>query len=69
MASLKQGDDEVLARPNPRQWRVLLNNLNSFTSSWERAGEFGDHMLRTQVPLAKIFFYNQLLPGMLKGEI
>ncbi len=62
------GDDEILAKPSPHQWWVLLNNLNSFTSSWERADEFGDHILRTPVPLAKIFFYNQLLPGMLKGE-
>ncbi len=62
------GDDEILARPTARQWWVLLNNLNSFTSSWERADEFGDHILWMQVPLAKIFFYNQLLPGMLKGE-
>ena len=62
------GDDEILAKPSPRQWWVLLNNLNSFTSSWERADEFGDHMLLAQVPLAKIFFYNQLLPGMLKRE-
>jgi len=29
---------------------VLLNNLSSFTSSWERADEFGDHILRAQVP-------------------
>ncbi len=62
------GDDEILAKPTPRQGWDLLNNLNSFTSSRERADEFGDHMLRTDVPLAKIFFYNHLLPGMLKSE-
>ncbi|MBK5966206.1 NAD(+)--dinitrogen-reductase ADP-D-ribosyltransferase [Thiocystis minor] len=48
--------------------RVLLNNLNSFTSQRERADEFGDYILETDVPLAKVFFYNRLLPGMLKGE-
>ncbi len=48
--------------------RVLLNNLNSFTSNRERACEFGDYILETQVPLPKVFFYNSLLPGMLKGE-
>lgn len=48
--------------------RVLLNNLNSFTSNPERACEFGDYILTTLVPLPKVFFYNSLLPGMLKGE-
>jgi NAD+--dinitrogen-reductase ADP-D-ribosyltransferase len=48
--------------------RVLLNNLNSFTNNRERACEFGDYILETQVPLPKVFFYNSLLPGMLKGE-
>jgi NAD+--dinitrogen-reductase ADP-D-ribosyltransferase len=51
-----------------RPRRVLLNNLNSFTSSRERACEFGDYILATQVPLPKVFFFNGLLPGMLKGE-
>jgi NAD+--dinitrogen-reductase ADP-D-ribosyltransferase len=62
------GDDEVLVKSGRQQRIVLLNNLSSFTSSWERADEFGDHMLRTQVPLSKIFFYNRMLPGLLKGE-
>jgi NAD+--dinitrogen-reductase ADP-D-ribosyltransferase len=48
--------------------RVLFNNLNSFTSHRERADEFGDYILMTEVPLPKVFFYNRLLPGMLKGE-
>ncbi|MBK1704008.1 NAD(+)--dinitrogen-reductase ADP-D-ribosyltransferase [Halochromatium glycolicum] len=48
--------------------RVLLNNLNSFTSDRERACEFGDYILETRIPLPKVFFYNSLLPGMLKGE-
>lgn len=46
----------------------LLNNLNSFSTSRERASEFGDYILQAEVPLTKIFFYNHLLPGMLKGE-
>ncbi len=47
---------------------VLFNNLNSFTSQRERADEFGDYILTVAVPLAKIFFYNRLLPGLLRGE-
>jgi NAD+--dinitrogen-reductase ADP-D-ribosyltransferase len=62
------GDDEILAQPDRRRRLVLLNNVCSFTSSWERADEFGDHILRAQVPLAKIFFYNEMLPGLLKAE-
>lgn len=46
----------------------LLNNLNSFSLSRERAGEFGDHLLKVEVPLTKVFFYTRLLPGLLNGE-
>jgi NAD+--dinitrogen-reductase ADP-D-ribosyltransferase len=58
----------VLAKPDRRRWVVLLNNLSSFSVRRERAEEFGDHLLRVQVPLSKVFFYNRMLPGMLKGE-
>jgi NAD+--dinitrogen-reductase ADP-D-ribosyltransferase len=47
---------------------VLLNSLNSFTSSRERAGEFGDYIVSALIPLAKVFFHCALLPGVLKGE-
>ncbi|MDD2700874.1 MAG: NAD(+)--dinitrogen-reductase ADP-D-ribosyltransferase [Sideroxydans sp.] len=47
---------------------VLLNNLNSFTANKERADEFGDKLLTARVPLAKVFCYTRLLPGMLQGE-
>ena len=62
------GDHEVLGREADGSYLVLLNNLNSFTSDRERADEFGDYLLTAQVPRAKVFFYNRLLPGMLKGE-
>jgi NAD+--dinitrogen-reductase ADP-D-ribosyltransferase len=58
-----------VARTGLGGWRrVLLNNLNSFTGDRERACEFGDYILEVEVPLPKVFFYNSLLPGMLKGE-
>ncbi len=47
---------------------LLLNNLNSFSSSIERASEFGDQVFRIEVPLSKIFFYSELLPRYLKAE-
>jgi NAD+--dinitrogen-reductase ADP-D-ribosyltransferase len=61
-------EHEVLEREGDGAYRVLLNNLNSFTSVRERADEFGDYILTAEVPLPKICFYNGLLPGMLKGE-
>ncbi|MEJ2059322.1 MAG: NAD(+)--dinitrogen-reductase ADP-D-ribosyltransferase [Gammaproteobacteria bacterium] len=47
---------------------VLLNNLNSFTADPERADEFGDTVINVRVPLAKVFYYAGLLPGILGGE-
>jgi len=61
-------EHEVLERCERDRYLVLLNNLNSFSASRERADEFGDYILEVAAPLPKIFFYNQLLPGMLKGE-
>ena len=47
---------------------VLLNNVSSFSSSRERAGEFGDTILCVDVPVPKLAFFNRLLPGMLNAE-
>jgi len=47
---------------------VLLNNINSFSRNRERAGEFGDYILVTNVPVAKVIFHSALLPGVLQGE-
>jgi len=51
-----------------REVVLLLNNLNSFTANRERACEFGDVILETQVPLPKILFFPSLLPDLLRGE-
>jgi NAD+--dinitrogen-reductase ADP-D-ribosyltransferase len=52
-----------------REQIVRLNNLVSFTDNEERAWEFGDTVWEIQAPLAKIFFYDDLLPNsILKGE-
>lgn len=61
-------EHDVLAKLEKRRRVVLLNNLNSFTTQRERADEFGDAIMETDVPLPKIMFFNQLLPGVLKGE-
>lgn len=64
----RASDHEVLDKGLRGQQVILLNNLNSFTCSRERACEFGDYILSAEVPLAKIFFYCGLLPGVLQGE-
>jgi NAD+--dinitrogen-reductase ADP-D-ribosyltransferase len=61
-------DHELLEKAGNGRQRMLLNNLNSFTCSRDRAGEFGDHILAVEVPLVKIVFYCGLLPGVLQGE-
>ena len=61
-------DYDVLQRGERGQYVILLNNLNSFTCSRERACEFGDYILAAEVPLSKIFFNCELLPSILQGE-
>lgn len=62
------GEHDILAKPERGCQHLLLNNLSSFTCNRDRADEFGDYILTTEVPVAKIFFYNRLLPDMLRGE-
>lgn len=61
-------DYETLSALDEKGRVVLFNSLSSFTASRERADEFGDYLLSAQVPLAKVFCYTRLLPGMLQGE-
>ncbi|MDJ0738526.1 MAG: NAD(+)--dinitrogen-reductase ADP-D-ribosyltransferase [Gammaproteobacteria bacterium] len=59
---------DVLARPDRGSWILLLNNLTSFSGDAERADEFGDLIISSQVPLAKILYLPGLFPGTLNGE-
>lgn len=59
---------EILGELDNKNRFVLLNSLSSFTASRERADEFGDYLISTQVPLSKICFYTKLLPAMPRGE-
>ncbi len=61
-------DHEIVAEGDAGVKVVLLNNISSFSRSRERAGEFGDSILGVDVPLAKLAFFSDLLPGMLRGE-
>jgi NAD+--dinitrogen-reductase ADP-D-ribosyltransferase len=62
-------EHELLEKIGRREEIVRLNNLVSFTSEEERAWEFGYTVWEVQVPLSKIFFFNDLLPNsIMKGE-
>jgi len=62
-------EHDVIEQVAKREQIVRLNNLVSFTSDEERAWEFGSTVWEAVVPLSKIIFYNDLLPGsIMKGE-
>lgn len=62
-------EHDVIEQIDKRNQIVRLNNLVSFTCYEERTWEFGSTVWEVQVPLSKIFFYNDLLPGsIMKGE-
>ncbi len=59
----------IVERIDKRRVILRLNNLISFTAERDMAGWFGDCILDTWVPNAKILFFNELLPRHpLKGE-
>ncbi|MCG7929050.1 MAG: NAD(+)--dinitrogen-reductase ADP-D-ribosyltransferase [Candidatus Thiodiazotropha lotti] len=61
-------EHEILHQFSKREYVILLNNLNSFTSQRERADEFGDYILQAKVPLVKLLYLPDLLPHRLRGE-
>lgn len=62
-------EHQVLETLDKNRYLLRLNNLNSFTDDFERAWEFGNRVLETQVPLTKVFFMGGLLPkSLFKGE-
>ncbi len=63
-------DEHPIIERIDKRWVVLrLNNLVSFTSDRAIASCFGDRILQTEVPLAKVLFIPTLLPRHpLKGE-
>jgi NAD+--dinitrogen-reductase ADP-D-ribosyltransferase len=62
-------DYDLIETIGKREQIVRLNNLVSFTDDEERAWEFGDTVWEIHAPLAKVFFYDDLLPNsIMKGE-
>jgi NAD+--dinitrogen-reductase ADP-D-ribosyltransferase len=63
------GEHRILEQRGKHEALLLLNNLNSFTTDFEKAWEFGSRVLRAEAPLTKIFFASGLLPkSLLQGE-
>ncbi len=59
---------EILKRIDQHRAIVLLNNVNSFSASRERAEEFGDYIITVSVPWQKVIFFSGLLPNYYVGE-
>jgi NAD+--dinitrogen-reductase ADP-D-ribosyltransferase len=65
------GDEAEMAGDQLKKGECVmrLNNLVSFTTSRERADEFGDWILKVQVPVVKLLFFPGLLSTrLLTGE-
>ncbi len=62
-------EHRILAQHSKKACLLRLNSLNSFTDDFEHAWEFGNRVLKAEVPLVKIFFCGGLLPrSLFKGE-
>lgn len=60
---------EILFSSSSESRCLLMNNLNSFTSSRERADEFGDSIIEADVPLTKLLYFPNLLPNLSQSEL
>jgi len=56
-------DSQIIEKREKKLWIVRNNSLVSYTSSMERASEFGDTILRIDAPFEKIVCFPELLPG------
>jgi len=62
-------EHSIVSKTGKNHFLMRLNNLNSFTADFEKAWEFGSRVLKTEVPLTKIFFLCGILPkALFKGE-
>jgi NAD+--dinitrogen-reductase ADP-D-ribosyltransferase len=62
-------DYEVLSSNDNHDTHLILNNLNSFSSDRERADEFGDSIIETEVPVVKLLYFPGLLEGVPRSEL
>ena len=62
-------DQQLIQRLDARTAVVRLNNLLSFTSNRHIADEFGDIIIKAEVPIAKLLCFDELIsPSLLRGE-
>jgi len=62
-------EHRILEQSDRKRCLLRLNNLNSFTTDFERAWEFGTRVLEAEVPLPKVIFNGDFFPSsLLKGE-
>lgn len=62
-------EQQILEHYDRSHYLLRLNNLNSFTDDFEHAWEFGNRVMKVEVPVSKIFFGAGILPkSLLKGE-
>lgn len=62
-------EHQIIEQLENNRCLLRLNNLNSFTDDFEKAWEFGNRVLQTEVPLTKVFFTGGILPrSLFKGE-
>ena len=55
-------EHHIVERPDKKTAVLRLNNLCSFSIDRDIAGQFGDWILETQVPVPKIVFFRDILP-------
>ncbi|MBI4666996.1 MAG: NAD(+)--dinitrogen-reductase ADP-D-ribosyltransferase [Nitrospinae bacterium] len=55
-------ESQIVEKREKRLWIVRNNSLASYTSSLERASEFGDTILKIEAPHSKILCFPELLP-------
>jgi len=60
---------DILRQSDKNFATVLLNSINSFTRDKDTADQFGDTVIRAEVPISKILFYGGLLPGIGVSEM
>nr|WP_320051087.1 NAD(+)--dinitrogen-reductase ADP-D-ribosyltransferase [uncultured Desulfuromonas sp.] len=62
-------EHQIVEKQSKRNYLIQLNNLNSFTTDFERAWEFGSRVMVAKVPLCKVLFQSDMFPSsLLKGE-
>ncbi|MBI5814665.1 MAG: NAD(+)--dinitrogen-reductase ADP-D-ribosyltransferase [Nitrospinae bacterium] len=60
-------ESQIVEKREKKLWVVRNNSLVSYTSSLERASEFGDTILKIEAPFEKILCFPELLPGKIPG--